>query len=43
MSAVSSTFFDVLRAKPLHGRTFRVEDDRPGAPRASSAEFLRRG
>jgi putative ABC transport system permease protein len=33
MSAVSATFFDVLRATPLYGRTFRLEDDRSGAPR----------
>ncbi len=29
--AVSETFFDVLGARPLLGRTFRAEDDRPGA------------
>ena len=29
--AVSDTFFDVLGAAPLLGRTFRPDDDRPGA------------
>jgi putative ABC transport system permease protein len=33
MSVVSATFFEVLGAKPLYGRTFRPEDDRFGAPR----------
>src|SRR5260221_3909127 len=32
--AVSDTFFDVLGARPLLGRTFRSGDDRPGAPLA---------
>jgi putative ABC transport system permease protein len=32
-SAVSATFFDVLGARPLHGRTFRPEDDERSAPR----------
>ena len=31
-SAVSGTFFDVLGARPLLGRTFRAEDDRRSAP-----------
>ena len=30
--AVSDTFFDVLGARPLLGRTFRAGEDRPGAP-----------
>jgi putative ABC transport system permease protein len=29
---VSANFFDVLGVRPLHGRTFREEDDQPGAP-----------
>ena len=32
--AVSDTFFDVLGARPLLGRTFRTGEDRPGAPLA---------
>src|SRR5215208_3679047 len=32
--AVSGTFFDVLGARPLLGRTFRADEDRPGAPPA---------
>ena len=32
--AVSDTFFDVLGARPLLGRTFRAGEDRPGAPPA---------
>ena len=32
--AVSDTFFDVLGARPLFGRTFRSGEDRPGAPLA---------
>jgi putative ABC transport system permease protein len=32
--AVSDTFFDVLGAQPLLGRTFHPGDDRPGAPLA---------
>jgi putative ABC transport system permease protein len=32
--AVSDTFFDVLGARPLLGRTFRDGEDRPGAPLA---------
>ncbi len=32
--AVSDTFFDVLGARPLLGRTFRSGEDRPGAPPA---------
>lgn len=32
-SAVSATFFDVLGARPLHGRTFRPQDDERSAPR----------
>ena len=32
--AVSDTFFDVLGARPLLGRTFRAGEDRPGAPLA---------
>ena len=36
--AVSDTFFDVLGARPLLGRTFRAGEDRSGAPwRSSSA------
>jgi predicted permease len=31
--AVSDTFFDVLQARPLLGRTFRTGEDRVGAPR----------
>lgn len=31
---VSATFFDVLRIKPLLGRTFTQEEDRPKGPRA---------
>jgi putative ABC transport system permease protein len=31
-SVVSETFFDVLGARPLLGRTFQSGDDRPGAP-----------
>ena len=30
--AVSDTFFDVLGARPLLGRTFHAGEDRPGAP-----------
>ena len=30
--AVSDNFFDVLGARPLLGRTFRSDEDRPGAP-----------
>jgi putative ABC transport system permease protein len=33
MSAVSATFFDVLGARPLLGRTFRPDEDDPMAPR----------
>jgi predicted permease len=29
---VSASYFDVLGVKPLYGRTFRAEDDHPGAP-----------
>ncbi|MGE5814384.1 MAG: ABC transporter permease, partial [Acidobacteriota bacterium] len=29
---VSASYFDVLGAKPIYGRTFRGDDDRPGAP-----------
>src|SRR6476620_529248 len=32
-AVVSGTFFDVLRARPLLGRTFRPADDQPSAPR----------
>jgi putative ABC transport system permease protein len=32
-AAVSSTFFEVLDARPLLGRTLGWTDDRPGAPR----------
>jgi putative ABC transport system permease protein len=32
-AVVSATFFDVLRARPLHGRTFRSDDDQPSSPR----------
>jgi putative ABC transport system permease protein len=32
-NAVSASFFDVLGARPLLGRTFRPEDDAPAAPR----------
>jgi SAM-dependent methyltransferase len=32
--AVSDTFFDVLGARPLLGRTFHSGEDRPGAPPA---------
>jgi predicted permease len=32
-SVVSATFFDVLGARPLLGRTFRAEDDEPSAAR----------
>src|SRR5262245_6154938 len=32
-AAVSGSFFDTLRVRPLFGRTLRAEDDRPGAPR----------
>ena len=32
--AVSDTFFDVLGARPLLGRTFRTGEGRPGAPLA---------
>jgi putative ABC transport system permease protein len=32
--AVSDTFFDVLGARPLLGRTFHPGEDRPGAPLA---------
>ena len=32
-TAVSSTFFDTLNARPLLGRTFRAEDDVPNAER----------
>ena len=31
-SVVSATFFNVLGARPLLGRTFRPEDDEPSAP-----------
>lgn len=31
-NAVSGSFFDTLGARPLLGRTFRPEDDAPGAP-----------
>lgn len=31
-NAVSADFFDVLRARPLLGRTFRRDDDGPSAP-----------
>jgi len=31
-AVVSANFFDVLRVKPLLGRTFVAADDRPGAP-----------
>jgi putative ABC transport system permease protein len=41
--AVSGTFFDVLGARPLLGRTFQSSDDRPGAAPAIvvSAAFWR--
>jgi len=32
-AVVSATFFDVLGARPLLGRTFRAEDDEPSSPR----------
>ena len=32
-SVVSATFFDVLGARPLLGRTFRAEDDEPSSSR----------
>ena len=32
VSVVSATFFDVLGARPLLGRTFRAEDDQRSAP-----------
>jgi putative ABC transport system permease protein len=32
MSAVSATFFDTLGARPLLGRTFRLEEDDPTSP-----------
>jgi putative ABC transport system permease protein len=32
-AVVSASFFDVLRARPLHGRTFRRDDDQPSSPR----------
>ena len=44
-STVSASFFDVLRARPLLGRTFRPEDDAPAATRAfvlSHAAWIRR-
>jgi putative ABC transport system permease protein len=31
-SSVSAGFFDTLGVKPMLGRTFRPDDDRPGAP-----------
>ena len=30
---VSASFFDTLRARPLLGRTFRAQEDEPGAER----------
>jgi putative ABC transport system permease protein len=33
-AAVSSSFFDVLGVKPLHGRFLREDEDQPGAPAA---------
>jgi putative ABC transport system permease protein len=33
MAAVSASFFDTLRARPLLGRTFVARDDEPGAGR----------
>ena len=44
-STVSASFFDVLRARPFLGRTFRPEDDAPTATRAfvlSHAAWIRR-
>lgn len=44
-SAVSAGFFGALRTRPLIGRTFRVEDDEPAAPRVlvlSHATWTRR-
>jgi putative ABC transport system permease protein len=32
-SAVSASFFDTLRAKPLLGRTFKAREDEPGSER----------
>jgi predicted permease len=32
---VSGTFFDVMDARALHGRTLAESDDRPGAPRVA--------
>ena len=31
-NSVSASFFETLGARPMVGRTFRPEDDRPGAP-----------
>ena len=44
-STVSASFFDVLRARPFLGRTFRPDDDAPAATRAfvlSHAAWIRR-
>jgi putative ABC transport system permease protein len=43
-SSVSASFFETLGAKPMLGRTFRADDDRPDAPRKAilSAGLWRR-
>jgi len=35
VALVGSGFFDILRAKPLLGRTFHPDEDGPGAPRVA--------
>ena len=38
-AAVTGSFFDVLRARPLWGRSFREEDSQPGSPRIAVLSY----
>ncbi len=36
---VSAELFSILRAKPLHGRTFTPDEDRPGGPKVAILSY----